>query len=337
MLDSLGNEINRNNAIIFRATEVPVLLDCPRKWYFSSHNGMNLEPKVQDHKLSIGTIWHEALENYYANNMNYQEAKKAMDECYDKEVEKVHESLGDEIFEEEKKKLEEGKDILDALLEIYPDWARNTEPSDAGFEVVAVEERLLMPIGTANGETIYIACKIDGLVKQGDFYWILEHKTRSKSDKVDSPDNLVLDVQMTLQIICTRLYLQQVLGVDSSKLVGVIYNLARKQKPSSRVKNPIFGRHVVRRNRQELMRFLEMFRNYVVPQYRAITNKLSQYYFTIPYNPQLQGKCSWGCSFTNPCEAICRGEDVEISLTTSFKKRDKDIFETLEEEMRGEI
>jgi len=327
--DSFGNELPKD-AMIIRHTEIPEFRNCPRKWFFESHNALNLEPKLNNHNLRFGSCWHKAMEYYYSGR---DPVEGFNEEFADQEAD-IFSAIGPGMYEEEfYSKLKEEKELGHALLEIYPEWSTTqATPTDKEFEVISAEDRILVPLLDEKGNLtdVWLAAKLDTLVDKDSCLYILEHKTRGKSTSVQDSTMLPMDLQMGIQLLVLWDYSEKLTG--NRKLNGAFYNLARKQKPTSRVKSPIFARHEVIRTPKEL----EFLRRDVYYDYFEMvhTKKLFMEYDVFPRpNQQMFGKCSWGCAFTSICEGISKGEHVASEIKRDFQEREKTIWEILKEEM----
>lgn len=323
MKDSFGNDIP-DHSFIIRHTEIPQFLQCEREWYFSSHNGMNLEPVNKSPKLRFGTCWHKALEEYYSKEANgmepsYEDALRGFNEAIEEEKAEMYKDIGDGLYDSSiQDELAEEEHLGRVLLNHYVSFDKE-ERRKTPFSPVEVEKRLVIPMfGGA-----YVAAKLDGIGKDpaGDVLG-LEHKTMSKSSKVDNPDNLMLDIQMGVQILILREL------PEYPNVRGVIYNLARKQMPSGRVKNPIFGRHRVDRKKTEVNNLHHLLKEVASRMEEIMVGDRP----ALP-NPQMYGKCTWGCGFREVCEAMNRGDDYEYLIKANFKNRTRTIIEVLEDEM----
>jgi hypothetical protein len=332
MLDSLGNVIPED-ALIIRHTEIGSLRNCKRRWFFESHNGMNLEPLFEDPKRIFGTAWHSALESlylHYASTGKYSISKavdafrEKLDSSWDKLCNAVL-SFGDE---ESTMDLDVYKSMLnmgEVLLPMYGDWANSSEckPPDRELKVISAEQRLIVPLLSPR---VYITAKIDTVVQHtthDKMTYIMEHKTSSSSSSVTNPGVLDIDLQLAIQLwVIRQVY-------PDLNVAGILYNAMRKQLPSNRVKAPIFGRTIVYKSTKELDRTMQMIAlTDVMDMVLCKNNKMN-----ITYNPQVLGVCSWGCKFYNACSAINRGEDIDSIIESSFKTRDKNIWQMLEEEV----
>lgn len=328
LLDYWGNPI-RKDAYIIRATEFGQFINCPRNWAFGTHNGLNLEPVYKSPKLRFGTIWHEGMEAIY-NPQASKDPFTAISDCFSEERQIFEDVLGVEAYDPElTKQLSEEETLANQLMTAYEDW-RNTlaDPRDSDLNFVGAEHRYVIPL---DGTRAYVAVKFDAeALDRNSGFWIMEHKTRGKSSDVGNPPELELDFQMGIQLL--------VASYVHDNVRGVLYNLARKQPPGPRVKKDIFGRHKAQRT-PYMLKYLE---SYVLMVYRDMreASRLLQgpeWEYGIRrlrYNPQPMGFCRWGCAVKEICEAINRGEDYEYLVREKLTPREKNIWETLEEELQ---
>ena len=336
VIDDFGNTLSED-AFVIRHTEVQEFRNCQRKWYLSSHNGLNLEPVQKPAKLRIGSIWHKALEGLYKG----EDPWEWMKESYNEELEESRENLGDGFFEQEfQESLEKEWELLESLLSAYLVWRNNeADPADSEMEFLNVERRLLVPLLSPEDHPTgaWIAAKLDIILLYNGMVYSMDHKTSGKSARVDNPDHLPLDLQMGLQLLTLR-ELQRYKGKTHPKIAGALYNMARKQKPGPKVSAPIFHRSEILRSDYELQKLKEeLYKDYV----RMSNIKEGELFpmeepRIMSYNPQPWGFCAWGCDFRYVCEAINKGEDWQFLLENNYKPRDKDIWKMLEEEMKGE-
>lgn len=328
--DSFNNHVEPSNTIILRASELPKFRECPRNWYFQ--NVMRLEPLRKDRKLRFGACLHEALEQYY-KTYEIEQAKGVFIRETDKELEKLMENLGPEIYEAEKDNIQEDIDLGEGLLDLYPEKAEELDPPDSELQIIETEYRFLVPIGEYADNTVYLAGKLDAIAR--DSYggvWGIEHKTMSKSSDVENPENLVLDLQTTIQIMLLSIYFHNAMG-GAQNVMGDLYNLIRKQKPGDRVKKKIYGRHRIKRTMTELQILHNLILNEDIPRIEQIKSKPVE---RVPYNPQIFGRCAWGCSYRDLCESVIRGEDTEYQVKTNYRVKQKSIYETLQDELAGQ-
>lgn len=312
-----------DDAFIIRATELGQYINCPRNWVFQSHNGFNLESKVRPQKLRFGIVWHKGLEYLYTGKDPFQ----GLREEFDKEEALIFgiASADPDI----KQMIDEERELARVMMEGYLAWRNNgATPPDASFTVKAAERRVLIHIE----KKIYLAVRFDTeVLDKNKGLWVLENKTRGKSSAVDNPPELQLDLQMGLQLLAAQ-------ETNPESVRGALYNLARKQAPSARVKSPLFGRHAITRSKDELSVLRRTLRHRAVEMIRdsELVAEDADALEYIRYNPQSMGVCQWGCSVKEICEAINRREDVSYLIDAKLKKRDKTIWETLTEEIASQ-
>jgi len=237
--------------------------------------------------------------------------------------EELGQGIYDEVYQTE---LTDMLKLGEALCPAYDEWAtEEANPSDKELTILGVEKRLLVRIP---GTYTWIAAKLDAIVEYMGALWTMEHKSQSRSSKVDNPTNTARDIQMGLQLLALRAS-----GLYDLPIGGAIYNLARKQAPSSRVKNPIFGRHIVQYTEDHLANLAYDLKEVHVPDIRAAINRPTK--TRRRYNPGIGANsfCDWGCHAKEVCEAINRNENASYLFNQKFKFRDRSFRETLFEEM----
>lgn len=326
--DFWGNPV-RKDAYIIRATEFGNFINCPRNWAFGTHNGLNLEPVNKSPKLRFGTIWHEGMEAIYDPDTN-KDPFTAIADCFAEERQMFEDTIGVEAFNPElTQQLREEEELANKLMVAYEDWRNSSAfPKDNELTFLGAEHRYVIPLA---GTKAYIAVKFDAeALDKHEGFWIMEHKTRGKSSDVGNPPELELDFQMGIQLL-VACYVRP-------NVRGVLYNLARKQPPSSRVKKDIFGRHKAQRT-PFMLDYLE---SYVLEIYREMRDASRmiqgdnwEYGLRrLRYNPQPLGFCQWGCAVKEICESINRGEDYGYLINEKLAPRRRSIWETLEEELQ---
>jgi len=327
-------------AFIIRHTELAQFLSCPRKWAVLSHNGLNMRPKTKNRNLRLGTIWHEALEEYYL--MKKIGPVKDAIEAGRVKLEKAIKEDKDSLMESfqmtgmftESSELDDDAELLRQMYQGYTFWANHEAiVKDVHFDVIDVERRLLVPIYTPKGKkarAMYLAVKIDAIIDYKGGMWVMEHKTAGRSTKVDDVPGLALDLQLALQAMALQHY--------THRMRGIFYNVARKQAPSSRVKAPLFGRTLVQKNMAEMQNVQELLYNAGL-EMRRISNQLKKSkdpvaeLRNIRHIPNVigNGPCIWGCPALALCEALNRKDDFHYLFESGFEDRG-DFMQTLFEE-----
>ena len=189
-------------------SDITTFCRCRRKWKYNSFNMMNIIPNKQTVSLFFGTGIHFALENYYRDGKDPVETYA---EWYNNHKDEV---------------TNEGPDLGILGREMLRHYTTAVMPQDR-FEVVHVEYEFEYPWGT----NIYVG-KMDGIVRDKEGIWVLEHKTYTTPP---SEDYWVFDLQTVgYPWVLTQLVkLGKVQGIDKSETVmGVIYNGLRKKIPT---------------------------------------------------------------------------------------------------------
>ena len=165
-----------------------------------------LVPLERDSNLAFGSVIHESLELWHGK----------------RDLVAVLEQL-DAAYPE---RLCDGKQLADwqlarAMMQAYAALYANE-----AFEVVALEKSfegsIINPDTKSASRSFILAGKVDGIVKEGDEFFLLEHKTAAQID-ASYLERLWTD----FQIILYAWYLEQTMGI---RISGVIYNVLVKAK-----------------------------------------------------------------------------------------------------------
>jgi len=176
-------------------SRIQVFRNCRRKYYYRYI--LNKEAKVPQFPLSFGKIVHQALYEYHLGNKDIlncvEKAKNDFLNAYpDYNLERVDYEIGLILG------------VLSAYLEIFP-----------SFDYIEPEKEIRLPL-----DGIEIVGRVDGLIQEGNKWWILEHKTIGSTSVIDFQKRLQLDDQPTLYMYALR-------GYD---VCGVLYNLIRRPR-----------------------------------------------------------------------------------------------------------
>lgn len=165
-----------------------------------------LVPLERDGSLSFGSTIHSALEKWHGTGDLVQV------------LDIIDAAFPDRLQEERQK---EHWNLARAMMASYA-----TQYPKEEFEIVALEKSFEGPIvnpeTSAASRSFVLAGKVDGIVKQGDEYFLLEHKTASQID-ASYLERLWTD----FQIILYAGYLEQTMGI---RISGIIYNVLVKAK-----------------------------------------------------------------------------------------------------------
>ena len=202
---------------------------CLRKWDYSSPNRQGLAPVMMSPALSFGIAIHAGLEAHYRA---MQEAGQIPDVSVSVEaflkscsenMAQIRANMGTLPVEAEEKMYSQ-VELGEGMLRHYATWAEHRDT----FEVLAVEPQFRVSLTGTDG--VFVG-RFDGVVRDSDGVWILEHKTFSQEPP---PEFLVLDRQTTAYVWA----LQHIVNLGKAGVVpkgtevlGVIYNGLRKKLP----------------------------------------------------------------------------------------------------------
>ncbi len=166
----------------------------------------HLVPLERDRNLHFGSIIHECLQAWHQR----------------RDLEEVL-TLIDRLCTERSQDETQRRDwhLATAMTKAY---ARHYASDD--FEIVALEKNFAGPIVNpatgAASRSFVLAGKVDGIVRIGGDYFILEHKTAGQVDG-DYLEKLWTDFQITIYAH----YIEQTMGIP---ITGILYNVLVKAK-----------------------------------------------------------------------------------------------------------
>ena len=166
----------------------------------------HLVPLERDRNLHFGSIIHECLQAWHQRR-DLEEVLTLIDRL-------CPERLQDETQRRD-------WHLATAMTKAY---ARHYASDD--FEIVALEKNFAGPIVNpatgAASRSFVLAGKVDGIVRIGGDYFILEHKTAGQLDG-DYLEKLWTDFQITIYAH----YIEQTMGIP---ITGILYNVLVKAK-----------------------------------------------------------------------------------------------------------
>jgi len=178
--------------------------DC-REWYNKRYN-QHIVPLEKDWNLRFGTMIHKCLEVWHSTG-DLRQVYGYIEESYPNRA----------VDEEQQKDWHYATAMMRGYADRYP-----TEE----FEVIALEKKfqnlIINPETGAKSRSFLFAGKVDGVVKIGSEYYLIEHKTTSVIDG-GYLDKLWTDFQIKLYVPA----IEKEMGITIS---GVIYNILVKPK-----------------------------------------------------------------------------------------------------------
>ena len=278
-----NNSLSRKNPLlqlIWDATSLGTLKECPRKYYLSILRGYT--PRQNAVALDYGILLHSCLENFYR--------RKA--EGYEFEG-NVRATLREAILASEMVALREANDpvrnplsLLVVLLD-YLDYYHNEPDETVIFQdgSVGVELHFQFETGlkSSQGEVFSISGNIDRLCRLPSGVFVTDHKTTSMPLSQYYFRQYDLDNQMTIYAIAGEVvYGTPIRGVliDGIKVKG----------------NPEFSRYMTMRSKEACDEWLAEVEHWF---------KLAEYFSQVgcwPANDKSCAKYS-GCPFREYCQA----------------------------------
>ena len=165
-----------------------------------------LVPIERDGNLAFGSVIHNALESWHKER-DLQKVVDLLDAAYPERI-------------RDEKQLADWH-LAQAMMAAYA-----SHNAVENFDVVALEKSfegpIINPETKAASRSFVLGGKVDGIVKEGDEYFLLEHKTASQIDA-----SYLEKLWTDFQIILYAWYLEQTMGI---KISGVIYNVLVKAK-----------------------------------------------------------------------------------------------------------
>jgi len=237
---------------VFDYTSLSLYLACPMK--YKLRTVLNLVPAERAPALAFGGAIHKALASWY-----------------------THHNLGGAIaaFKGEYKNSDDTLRTVDKGIQILQGYAEKYKKEP--FSIVFTERGYAIPLGRIEGvDTIY-AGRLDGVVKWGEAFYVLEHKTTTRlgySYFEQFTPNLQID---GYAILCRELM---------GRCDGVLVNAIGFNK----VKKTDFIRSIANRTEEDIKRALTNIRLIVLSVLRSekngefYQNKLMcNYYGRCPY------------------------------------------------------
>lgn len=268
---------------ILTNSELTSFQHCPRCWYLGYYRCLS---KLTDYKktLSVGTLYHNALEGYYGGTHDAFEYVKT------KSIAMI------EANPEAAESLAKDAELVGIMVEGYFEWLAE-EGADADLEVLSSEEKIDIDLT----ERYILRGKLDARVlrRSSGMSGFLEHKT--VPNLVDLPRTAQTNPQFRTYSMIEYVNLVQ-MGLDASERTdGLILNMARKVKRTARAKPPFYKREDVRYNVHELRAHWQHTIGTAdrIMATRARLDAGESIHAVVP--PVNTRECFWKCSFSSLC------------------------------------
>jgi PD-(D/E)XK nuclease superfamily len=284
-------------------SEMAAFMNCRRGWYLTYYRKLR---RKRDYASlpSIGNVYHMGLEAYYNEGrtdvvelvQNYMQGEAKQNPEYASQIAKDGE-------------------LVAIMLEGYFEWLQETG-ADEGLRVLGAE----MPVEVKLGETGFsLRGKIDTrLEREVDKAWLqLENKT------VGNLTDIPRYAQQAPQFLTYDLLAFLKAKDEGARTTdGVIVNMARRVKRTSRANPPFYARHEVRHNPDELRAH---YRHVVaigreIERTRRALDAGSNHHDVCP--PTISRNHTWSCNCASITGMFDDGSDIEAFLQDLYEVHD---------------
>lgn len=275
-------------------------MECRLQWYWGTEKGYR--PQWIRKNLDLGSAVHVWMENFYIPNHLLKDMEvrpdpfEKMQEYLDKRKAQLDLQSSDDLF-----MWSEMSGLAHDLMKGYVAYYGSDPYRE--WEVLDSEKTLYYPVPhpiTGEPTPYRILARLDGIVRDKNLGTLhaLEHKTYTTFDRA----HFAQDHQFTAQMLVGR-------DLD---ITSVIYNGIRKQRPGPRVRNAIYQREDIYRNKAQLSSFL-IRAYYTAEQFYGNLRDHLQIY----PEPE-KSKCA-RCDFRTPCKMYMEGISPKEFLSKNYK------------------
>ena len=278
---------------------------CRRKWWLSYHRGLQRPDHGATGPLSIGNFVHDSLAAYYSPT----DSRDPVVVLSAAVAEKV------ETFPILTTIIEKEATLARIMLEGYMQWLEESG-ADQDLHIIEAEKKLEVEIAPG----VNLLTKIDARVQRisTGTRMALEHKTAQSIDSNPEVPLLQINSQLLTEHLVEFLKLKES-GQEGTRAQGVLYNMLKKVKRSTRAKPPFYGREEVMHSTEELRSHWRHVLAYArqIQQAKAELNTGGDHHTIVPPSPDRS--CSWQCEFLRVCPLFDDGSDAEGMLEEYYE------------------
>lgn len=292
-------------------SELATFRRCKRKWWLNTYR--RLKPIAgygYNTPIHIGNVVHDALAAYYEPSLRTDPVLYAK-AIFDEEL-AANPAYEIEILEE--------WSLVEPMLVSYIDWLEETG-ADQNLRFLGSERMVEVPLYDQH----VLISKLDATVEQisDGAKLALEHKTVGD---LETPMHLLkIDTQLLTEHLVRYLDAQAKGSTQEEALDdchGILYNMLKKNKRTSRSRPPFFKREIIPHNAHELNNHwrhvmtvaLEMDRM------RNLLDLGGNHHEIVPPSPMKT--CKWECEFFKVCHMFDDGSQVESALEAMYEEHD---------------
>lgn len=251
---------------------------CPHQWWLTYRERWQA-PQVSG-PLARGSLWHEIMAHHY-------QGKKIPAEFFHTD--------GDQ---------NEAQALCGWL---YDDYKLTYEDEDAGWQVLAVEQRVnhLLPPIDGIDRPVRLTGIIDLVVRENKRLWLVDHKTHKN---MPNDRQLELEDQMPLYA-----WLLRRLG---KPVHGIIYNVSRAFRWKDPLRTP--------EHKRFYLAFPDVHLDNVAREARLTVERMAQHGSRAMSERNTGDHCIYMCDYTESCIAGRRGiNEIEFMRSKGFRREGK--------------
>jgi hypothetical protein len=287
---------------------------CKRKWWLEQYRRLHL-PRDYRSPLMIGTLVHDALEQYYEGAYG-EGSPEFLDPIEWVKRQAISAMEKEPDFAEQ---IARDSELAGIMVDGYMMWLEETG-ADADFETVEPERQMRVELKPG----IVLLGKLDGKVRTRDG-WTGFLETKTVGNFTDLPSYAQIDRQLLTYDLQEYLELLETgteLAPKKPLTDGAILNMLRKVKRTASAKPPFYMRYPVKHNIYELRNHWRHVVGIAAEMQRAIARLEAgeTHHAVVPPTPS--SDCRWSCSFHAVCPMFDDGSDVEAVLEFEYEEHD---------------
>lgn len=296
-------------------SEMGTFKSCKRKWWLSYYRRLGLIKRDYVGAAPLGSIVHECLELWYTENTDPLETLARIKE---ETLNLTEVDLDDEDAQPvyiDVAAFTKQCDLIEKILEGFVEWSAE-EGLDAGYEVVAIEEKIEIPVDfpkAASWESVSLMGKLDVQVRRIADGAVLNRDWKTVQGLEEG--RLVQHPQFKLYALLMKMRGQE--GVLGAQRV-----MLRKVKRTANSKPPFYGVDEATYTDTALRAYHQEVWG-VVRDIAEATDRLDagESPLSVAY-PRPSRDCSWMCEFRDVCPMFDDGSNAEGMLNAYFVAHD---------------
>lgn len=299
----------RRDPLLVTQSDIASFKGCRRSWWLGSYLGLSLASEPVVGPLTLGTRVHKAMELYYTDGRDLQEAYA---EIARKELDRLNES--EVLFD--RMAWESENELGRIMCEGYEEWLAETG-ADADYEILGAEKRLSHQFDIFDVE-VELRGKVDIRVRNRvtGARLVVDNKTTAHFSNlaITAAYNSQLKTYMLLERLADKEH-------EDDWVQGALFNMLRKVKRGVQARPPFYERLEVHHNDVVMRNFyvqtVGVLRDYV-STVKALDAGADP---NVVAYPTAGAQCRY-CPFRAPCLLMDDGSRVDDMLKALYTQRD---------------